>query len=47
VNSGNLYARKLSLWQEVRATVATAIKKPQTIWARRDLVRKLRFFNGY
>src|ERR1700722_19239803 len=46
VNSGNLYSKKSWLWQEVRASVATAIKKPQMIWAWRDLIRKLRFFNG-
>src|SRR5580704_13110332 len=46
VNWGNLYARKMSLWQEVRPTVARATMRPQSIWVRTDFVTRLRFFNG-
>ena len=33
------------LWQELRARLATAIRKPQKIWALRDWAKRLRFFN--
>src|SRR5258708_40153771 len=46
VNVGNLYARKFALWQDVRPTVANAIRRPQRIWGRRDWAKRLRFVNG-
>jgi len=45
-NCGNLYARKVSLWQEVRPTVANAMRRPQRTWARKDWAKRLRFVNG-
>src|ERR1700679_337982 len=46
VNSGNLYASCAPLRQEVRPTVANAIRRPQTTCARKDWEKRLRFFNG-
>src|SRR6202042_2516592 len=46
VNCGNLYWRKLSLWQAVSPTVAKAMRRPQIIWARGNWEKRLRFVNG-
>ncbi len=48
VGEGVLRGTCNSRWllQEVRPSVATAIRRPQRIWAQKDWLRGLRFFNG-